>query len=662
MSANGATQNPATRDSVVEPSSSADEQTFPALLLRNASGPHAHEAFIREKHLGIWSTHSWADSWREVVELAHGLAELGFVAGDKLCVVGDNRPRLYWAMLAAQSLQGVPVPLYQDSIEREMQYIVDHADARFAVVEDQEQADKLLAVRDACPKLEYIIYSDSRGLQGYRQERLLSMSRVQQLGREHHKTSEGFLRGKIAELQADDLAVICYTSGTTGKPKGVMLSHRNFLETSANIMRLEGLKPQESVLAYLPMAWVGDFFLSVALALVGRFIVHCPESGATVMHDMREAGPTYFFAPPRIWENMLTTVMIRMEDAARFKRGMFRRAIALAEKLQQKRRLGEIPSFGERLAWHWYNFWILAPLRDNLGLSKLRVAYTAGEAIGPELFDFFRGLGVNLKQLYGMTEASVFVSLQRDDDVLADSVGPPVPWVEVRISEKEANEGEVLFKGVGVFKGYYKNKEATKEAFDEGWLRSGDAGAIDRESGHLKILDRLKDVSKLEDGTLFAPKYVENKLKFSPYIKEVVSVGQGKPYVTAMLNIDLEAVGNWAEKQGLAYTGYADLSQKPQVYDLVAQDVQRVNAELGKDPAFDKLQIKRFLILHKELDPDDEEITRTRKVRRRFVAEKYADLIEGLYTDAERIDTRVEVTFEDGRKAKIEAQLAVHRL
>ena len=633
--------------------STAAMHTFPGQCLERRRQFGAHRIAYREKEFGIWQSYSWEATWTQVESFALGLAALGFTRGDRICIVGDNRPHLYWGMLAAQALGGVPVPLYQDSIEREMQYIVAHAEARFALVEDQEQGDKLINVKPECPHLQTIIYRDPRGLRNYGLDFLLSFESVQQKGEAFGRERPGYVEAEMAKGTEEDLAVICYTSGTTGRPKGVMLTHRNFLVTSENIIAYEGMH-DENVLAYLPMAWVGDFFLSFGMAISGGFTVNCPESGATVMQDLREIGPTLFFGPPRIWENLLTSVMVRMDDAAWIKRKLFRASVDHAARIQKTRSAGGRPSLLDRTLSAFAQLLVLGPLRDSLGLRNIRIAYTAGEAIGPDLLDFFRAIGINLKQLYGQTEASVFIALQKEDKIKSDTCGPPMPWVPVRISPS----GEVEFKGPGVFHGYLKNEEATRAAFDGEWVKTGDAGLIDHD-GHLKIVDRIKDVSRLSDGTLFAPKYLENKVKFSPYIKECVCFGQGRPQVVALVNIDAESVGNWCERHNITYTSYTDLAQKPEVYDLIAGEIVKANRSIAEDEQLRGARIKRFLVLHKELDADDEEITRTRKVRRGFVGEKYKDLVEALYSDSRQVTTQTKVTFEDGRTATVRADLGI---
>ena len=628
--------------------------TFPKLARANAQA-FGDRVAIREKDYGIWQSTTWTEYFAHARAIALGLATLGFVRGDKVAIVGDNRPELYWAVLATQALGGIPVPLYQDSVEKEMEFIVDHAEARFAIVEDQEQVDKLLALRARCPRLERIVYDDPRGLRAYDEPCLLSLAELQEAGRKFEVGHPTYFDDEVARGRGEDVAIICYTSGTTGAPKGAMLTHQNLIVTARNAADADGLRPDEEILSYLPMAWVGDHVFSYAQAILVGFATNCPESAATVLHDLREIGPTYFFAPPRIWETLLTNVMVRIEDCAWPKRRLVRFFLDLAQDLERARLAGRAASMWRRLLYPLGRMLVYGPLRDNLGMRRVRRAYTAGEAIGPEIFVFFRGLGINVKQLYGMTEASVFVTIQRDGDVRLDSVGTPIKDVELQI----APDGEVLYRSPGVFKGYFKNEAATQQVMLEGnWMRSGDAGFLDT-AGHLKIIDRAKDVGRLANGAMFAPKYVENKLKFSPYVKEAVCVGQDRPHVTALVNIDLTAVGNWAERRSIAYTSYSDLSQKPEVYELIRQEVERVNRSLLEDDVLKGAQIRRFLILHKELDPDDEEITRTRKVRRGYIAQKYATLIDALYGDRDHAQVEAKVTYEDGRVAMVRADVRI---
>jgi len=631
-----------------------DHDTFPKLVRENAER-FGRRVAIREKDYGIWQSYTWRDYFDQARLIALGLASLGFARGDKTAVVGDNRPQLYWSVMATQALGGVPVPIYQDSVEKEMQYILEHAETRFAVVEDQEQVDKLLHVRAQCPRLECIIYDDPRGMRSYSEPGLMSLAELMERGRKFEVGHPSHFDEELGRGRADDVAIICYTSGTTGVPKGAMLSHRNLMVTARNAAAFEGLKSDEEILSYLPMAWVGDHIFSYAQSIVTGFAINCPESAATVLHDLKEIGPTYFFAPPRIWETILTSVMVRVEDCAWPKRRLIHFFLRLAQEIEQARlHRAPVPAWRRFLA-RLGRLLVYDPLRDNLGMRRLRRAYTAGEAIGPEIFVFFRALGINVKQIYGMTEASVFITVQKDGDVRLDTVGTPIPGVELRISP----EGEVLYRSPGVFLGYYKNPEATRQTLEDGWVRSGDAGLIDGD-GHLKIIDRAKDVGRLADGTLFAPKYLENKLKFSPYIKEAVCVGQDRVYVAALINIDLVAVGNWAERRNIAYTSYTDLSQKGEVSDLIQAEVERVNRSLAEDEVLRGARIRKFLILHKELDPDDEEITRTRKVRRGYIAQKYAPLIEALYGERAHVEVEAKVTYEDGRTGTIRADVRIH--
>ena len=634
-----------------------ERDTFPKLVRLNAA-QRPRKVAIREKDYGIWQSYTWRDYFEQARLIALGLASLGFQRGDRVVIVGDNRPQLYWAVMATQALGGVPVPVYQDAVEKELEYVVDHAQARFAVAEDQEQVDKLLLVRSACPRLERIVYDDARGMRAYSEPCLLSLAELQEAGTKFEVGQPAYFDAELAKGRADDVAIICYTSGTTGVPKGALLSHRNLLVTARHAAAADGVGEDEEILSYLPMAWVGDHIFSYAQAIAVGFTINCPESASTVLHDLKEIGPTYFFAPPRIWENLLTSVMVRIEDCAWPKRRLVHLFLGLAQEIERARLDRRPVPVWRRLLYPLGRLLVYGPLRDNLGMRRVRRAYTAGEAIGPEIFVFFRALGVNVKQIYGMTEASVFLTIQRDGDVRLGTVGSPIRGVELRISP----EGEVLYRSPGVFQGYEKNDAATRETLvEDGWVRSGDAGFLDGD-GHLVITDRAKDVTRLADGTLFAPKYLENKLKFSPFVKEAVCIGQDRPYVTALVNIDLTAVGNWAERRNIAYTSYTDLAQKPEVYELVAQEVTRMNRSLAKDAVLRGAQIRRFLILHKELDPDDEEITRTRKVRRGHIARKYAALIDALYGDRDHVEVEAKVTYEDGRTGTFRADVRIREV
>ncbi|MFZ9237183.1 MAG: AMP-dependent synthetase/ligase [Burkholderiaceae bacterium] len=630
-------------------------ETFPRLMLQHAvTRPH-HAAF-REKDLGIWQTITWAQAVKEVSSFACGLAQLGFRRGMNLAIIGDNRPRLYMAMAAAQSLGGIAVPLYQDAPAADMAYVLENAGIDFAIVEDQEQVDKLLEARATVPGLSHIIYDDPRGLRNYTQPGLHAFDDVQVLGSRYHDSHPDFFQKEVDAGRTDDVAVMLYTSGTTGRPKGVCHSHRALIATGHTLAAFDQLSADDEILCYLPLAWVGDFLYSYALSNIVGFCLNCPESPSTVGTDLREIGPTYYFGPPRVYENTLTQVMIRIEDASAIKRAMFHYFMKVARRAGLKLLDGNADvSLSDRLLYGLGELLVYGPLKNVLGMSRIRVAYTGGEAIGPDLFDFYRSIGINLKQLYGMTETCVTVCMQRSGDVKLDSVGKPMDGVEVKI----ADSGEVLVRSPGLMIEYYQRPEDTAEAIDaEGYFHTGDAGFFDSD-GHLKIIDRAKDVGRMADGTMFAPKYIENKLKFFPFIKEAVAFGDGRASCNVFINIDMEAVGNWAERRNLPYSGYADLAGQNAVYDLIAECVEKVNADLAHDTLLSNSQIHRFLVLHKELDPDDDELTRTRKVRRGFIAQKYAILIDALYDGKQRQYIETQVKFEDGRQGMISADLEI---
>ncbi|HTR59368.1 MAG TPA: AMP-binding protein [Casimicrobiaceae bacterium] len=626
--------------------------TFPRLLAKHAAERGDRPA-TREKDLGIWQTWTWAQVAAEVRALACGLAAQGFRRGMHLAIIGDNRPRLYWSMTAAQALGGIPVPMYQDAPAAEFAYVLNDAEIAYAVVEDQEQVDKMLEAKPQVPTLEHIYYDDPRGMRNY--DGVTSFDRLLEIGREFDRAHPDFFDTELEKGRPDDVSVMLYTSGTTGKPKGVRQTHSSFIDAARSGVAFDRLTSDEDVLSYLPMAWVGDHLFSFAQWMVAGFTINCPESAETVMTDLREIGPTYYFAPPRIFENLLTQVMIRMEDASAAKRWLFRHFTDVAKRCGAEILDGKPAPLGDRILYAIGNLLVYGPLRNVLGMSRIRIAYTAGAAIGPDLFRFYRSIGVNLKQLYGSTETCAAVCLQADGEIKFDSVGKPVPGVEVRI----ADNGEVLVRGPMLLKEYYKRPDATAESIDaEGYFHTGDAGFFD-ESGQLKIIDRAKDVGKLASGAMFAPNYIENKLKFSPHIREAVAFGSNREKVCAFINIDMGSVGNWAERRGMPYSGYTDLAAKPEVYTLIRECVEKVNAELAGEGALAASQVHRFLILHKELDPDDDELTRTRKVRRNFVAEKYTVLLDALYggKGVQHIETQVK--FEDGRTGVVAADLVI---
>ncbi len=630
-------------------------ESIPALLARNAAEFGDRQAY-REKEFGIWQCWTWAEAAVEVRAIAIGLMALGLERGEHVALIGRNRPALYWSMVAAQMCGAVPVPLYQDAVAEEMAYVLENCGARVVICGDQEQVDKVLEVQETVHCIDHVLYLDKRGMRKYDHAHLNWLDDIKAEGRAAHLRFDAELDARIAELTYDRTCVMLYTSGTTGRPKGVVLSNRNVIETARNSVAFDHLRPGEQILAYLPMAWVGDFIFSVGQSYWSAFCVNCPESAATMASDMREIGPTYYFAPPRIFEGQLTDVMIRMEDAGRLKRWMFRRSMAVARRVGPAILDGRPVSTGDRLAYWLGDKLVYGPLKDTLGLSRVRVGYTAGEAIGPEIFAFYRSLGINLKQLYGQTEATVFITQQPDGEVRADSVGVPSPGVEIRI----ADTGEVFYRSPGAFVEYFRNPESTAATKDaEGWVATGDAGFIEPGTGHLRIIDRAKDVGKLADGRLFAPKYIENKLKFFPSILEAVVFGNGRDFCTAFINIDLAAVGNWAERNNVAYTSYQELAAHPQVYEAIRAHVEEANRSVVGDPMLAGCQIRRFLVLHKELDADDGEMTRTRKVRRRIIEEKYADLIAALYDGRTSVYTETAVTYEDGRKGSIRATLQI---
>lgn len=634
---------------------SEGRDTFPKLLARNAER-FADRPASREKMYGIWATHSWSEVDDETRALAMGLMELGLAPGERLAIIGTNRPPLYWSMVAAQMVGAVPVPIYQDSVAEEMVYVLQHAEVTFAVAENQEQVDKLLTIKDRLPALRHIVYRDPRGLRNYDHTTLHSLTDVQDLGRKTAGTHKDELQRRIAAGGKDDICVVLYTSGTTGTPKGVVLSNENVIFAAASSCEFEGLNERDETLAYLSMAWVGDFIFSVGQSYWAGFCVSCPESPDTMLLDLKEVGPTYFFAPPAIFEQMLTRVMIRMEDTKPWMRRLFRYFIAHAKKYGGKIIDGNSVGAWNRLLYWLGEILVYGPLKNSLGLSRVRVGYTAGEAIGPEIFSFYRSLGINLKQLYGQTEASVFVTIQPNGEVRDDTVGVASPGVEIRVDD----DGKIWYRSPGVFREYFKEPEKTADTKDrEGWVDTGDAGFIEPDTKHLRIIDRAKDVGKMADGSLFAPKYVENKLKFFPNIYMAVVHGDGRDTCTAFINIDIDAVGSWAERNNVSYSSYQELAANDRVYDMVQGHIEEVNASVADDPMLSGCQIHRFLILHKQLDADDGELTRTMKVRRAAVGERYKVLVDALYDGSDSIFIESPVTYEDGRQGKIAATLEI---
>jgi len=623
--------------------------TLPQLLRRNAEKmPDRHA--LREKDLGIWQAYSWRQYWEEVRDLALGLAAAGFGRGDKLAVIGENRPRLYFAQLAAMSLGGIAVPVYQDAIASELAYVLDHAEISVVVAEDQEQVDKILSLKDRLPHLKLVVFDDPRGLLNYDDPILKSFEAVQAEGRAFGAAHPGHVEAVVDAAKPGDLCLFSYTSGTTSRPKGVMLSHTNLLDPAEVFATTEGIRASDEHVAYLPMAWVGNSLFSLALHMHVGFTCNFPEKPETLRRDLREVGPTMALAPPRLWENALTEIMVRAADATPTKRRIFDFFRGVAERAQLCVAEGRPIPLGLRVWRGIGEFFVYGPVRDQLGLRRTRIVYTGGAPLGVDVFRFFRAFGVNLKQVYGATELSGLCSVQPNAEVDPETVGRMLNGMEVRIAE----HGEVEVRSPGVFQGYYKQPEESREAITEdGWLKTGDAGFIDRR-GHLAIIDRARDVARLHDGTSFAPQFIENKLKFSPYIGEAVVFGQGRSFIAAMIAIDASTVGKWAERNNVSYTSFQDLSARSEVRGLIRDEIHKCNTGLPE-----ATRIRRFLVLNKEFDADDDEITRTRKIRRRFVTEKYAAVLHAFYSGLEEVDLSTEITYEDGRKAMLQSRLAI---
>ena len=611
---------------------------------------------IREKAFGIWQTWSWFDYAENANQLALGLIEIGMKDKYPVAIVGTNRKQLYSAMFSIQMAGGIPVPMYQDAVADEMLHVLQHSEAKIIIAEDQEQVDKIIELGDKLPKVEKIVFLEERSMHTYESDDMISVRNVLEKGKNASSdTIKELERLKTAQT-SDTTGVILYTSGTTGKSKGVVLSHKNILTAASGAILFDNLKPGMEIVSYLPMAWVGDFIFSICMAPLGALCINCPENRETLFSDLKEIGPSFFFGPPRIFEGLLTSIMIRIEDAGLLKKRMFHYFMDLAKRIGSDVLEGKSVGIFNRILYAIGDFIIYGPLRNNLGMTRVQVGYTAGEAIGPEIFEFFRSIGINIKQLYGQTEAGVFVTMQPDGEVRSETVGVPAPGVEIKIDDN----GEVFYRSPSSFVEYYKNPKSTSSTKDkEGWVATGDAGLIEEGTGHLKIIDRAKDVGKMSNGEMFAPKYVENKLKFYPNILEAVLFGKEKDKCVAFINIDLAAVGNWAEKENIAYSSYQELAGHPDVYKMIEDHINHVNKDIAKDKMLSGCQIHRFVILHKELDADDGEITRTRKVRRAFVSEKYNDLVAALYDGSKTISTETQVTYEDGRQGSISATLNI---
>ncbi|HZL97455.1 MAG TPA: long-chain fatty acid--CoA ligase [Terriglobales bacterium] len=626
--------------------------TFPKLLVRNAETFGDHKVAMREKEFGIWQEFSWKEYHEHVKYFSLGMVSLGLQAGDKVAIIGDNRPEWVWGEVAAQAAGAVPLGLYQDSTLKEVSYIIDHSDASFVLAEDQEQVDKILDMKEQLPKVRYIIYSDPRGMRGYKQPFLLDFKEVENFGRELEQRDPGLFAKNVAAAKYEDLAFICYTSGTTGFPKGAMLSFRNFLSMAANLMEVDNKFEKDEFVSFLPLAWIGEQMMCLSSALLTGFTVNFPEKPETVQENIREIGPTIMFSPPRIWENMTSTVQVKVMDASALKRWMYNWALpvgyAYSDAVFRKEAIPTLLRLKQKLSYAL----VFRALKDRLGLLRIRSASTGGAALGPDVFKFFNAMGVNLKQIYGQTEISGISCIHREGDINFDSVGKPIPETEIRLSDS----GEILSRSPSVFIGYYKNPEETEKTLSEGWLHSGDAGYF-TEDGHLIVIDRVKDVMHLNDATRFSPQFIENKLKFSPYIKECVCLGNQRDFIASMICIDYPNVGKWAENRRLSYTTYTDLAAKPEVLELLAKEVEKVNATLPETT-----RVRKFVPLYKELDADDDELTRTRKVRRAFVGERYKHVIEAMYAEENSIPIDATIKYQDGKTSRIRTTLTIRNL
>lgn len=626
--------------------------TMPKQLRYNAQR-FGDQIALREKRFGIWQSITWARYLERVRNFALGLKTLGFDRDDRIAIIGDNRPEWVISEVAAQALGGVSVGIYQDSVADEVRYIITQCDVRYIVVEDQEQVDKLISLWQDLPTVERVIYFDPKGLRNYTEEFLIAFPDVESLGQDYHTNHPEVFDEAVNKGQGSEVAIISTTSGTTSKPKMAEITHSNLMAMGDGLTTVDNFEAHHQFVSFLPLAWIGEQMLSIACGMRKGFALNFPEEPETVQTDIREIGPHIMFAPPRIWENMVSRVQVKIEDSGWLKRAMFRWAMRLGYRLADKRfegrRINALDWLLDRIAYYT----VFNNLLDQLGLKRIKWAYTGGAALGPDVFRFFHAMGVNLKQGYGQTETTGICVVHQDGDIKFQTVGLPVPGAEIRVDDS----GEILIRGTMAFNGYYKNTEATKETkTPEGWVRTGDAGYFD-EDGHLIVIDRVKDVMTLYDGTKFSPQFIENKLKFSPHIREAVVLGGDWPFVAAMINIDFDNVGKWAENNKITYTTYTDLAQKREVYALVREEVERTNADLP--PA---ARIQRFLLLHKELDADDAELTRTRKVRRRYVAERYAEIISGLYSDQDSIEVESAITYQDGRTATLQIDLAIETM
>ncbi|WP_456480949.1 AMP-binding protein [Oceanithermus sp.] len=633
---------------ILRPDPSLKRYTLPQLLRLRAE-KEGERVALREKDYGIWNEVTYAEYYEHVRDFAHGLLELGYEPGEKFAIIAENIPEWVYAELAVQGLGGVSVGIYPSSVPPEVAYVMEYADVTMALVQDQEQADKLLEVKDELPRLRRIIYEDPRGMRGYDPELFISFEEVLELGRKHRHAYPRAYEEALERGRPEDVAHFSLTSGTTGKPKAAMLTHKNLIHMGVALQEIDPMEPTDDYLSFLPLAWIGEQMMTVGMGLTGGFAVNFPEEVSTAMSDLVEIGPHLMFSPPRVWEGIQSRIWVDISESYAFNRWVYHQLMKVGYKAADYRMHGKPMPLGLRLAYAFAHAVLFRPLKDRLGFLRLRRAYTGGAALGPDVFRFFHAIGVNLKQIYGQTEITGIAFVHRDGDVRYDTVGVPIPGTEVKISE----DGEILARSDAVCAGYYKRDDATAELLEGGWLHSGDAGYL-TEDGHLVVIDRLSDVMHTAAGEMFSPQFLENKLKFSPFIKEAVVYGDRRPYLSAFINIDPQTVGKWAEDRGLAYTTYMDLSSKPEVAELIRREVEQVNADLPEG-----LRIRRFVLLFKLLDADDDELTRTGKVRRKFVAERYHDLVEALYSDASEVDVRAEFKYQDGSVQHVEARVRV---
>jgi len=623
--------------------------TIPKLFLSQCKRYGKNKVAMREKEFGIWIPFTWQDYYDNVKYLSLGMVSLGLKKGDKVSMMGDNRPEGLWAEIAAMCAGAIGVWLFRDCMMDEVKYIIDHSDTAFFVGETQEEVDKALSIKDECPKLKWIIWDDPKGMRNYHQDFLISIKKVQELGKELDQKEPDLFEKTINEGHGDDLCLLFYTSGTTALPKGALLTHWNMLTMGKNLMAVDPCYDTDDFVSYLPFAWIGEQMMSISCGLRVGYTLNFPEEPDTAQQDIREIGPHVMFAPPRLYEGMTRQVQVKHIDATWIKRSIYNFATKVGYKVANlKFEKQPVPLHWKFLNW-LANITMQKKLKDHLGMSRLRYCYTGGAAMGPDHFRFFHALGVNLKQIYGQTEIGGISIVHRDGDVKFDTVGTPIPETEVKITE----EGEIISRSPSVFQGYYKNEEATRKTLVDGWLYSGDRGFID-EDGHLVVFDRTKDVMTLNDGRPFAPQYLETRLKFSPFVQESWVIGDNREYVTAVMCINYAVVGKWADDKKLNYTSYPELSQKTEVYDLIQKQIEEANKDLP-GPA----KIHKFVSLYKVFDADDEELTRTSKLRRAFVEKRYKDIVDALYVDVDMVHMDTTITYEDGREQRIKTDLRI---